>query len=603
MEVKGEGEQHGLPLPVKLIAVIVVSTVLVNLVFILTLVTAFGSMSTSEASVEATVATLCFGTSSEDEETVKTSTSATDGGLGENQRKVAQAYADAGYSRAATAGVMGNLQGESHFDPKLGSYNGDGGYGIAQWTPRSKIRAWFDANGLQDKDDSDLDGQIKMLIGTAQSQFADQPDWPLVNNIEKKSSAYETWVTAKDTKTAAIAYMAGWERPAWASRNEDFRVEWAKKYYDLIGSISFKTPDGQAPDGSAGGGNSSGGSSDDSDEEDDTATAGCQTDDKEERINDYIEWALKTAKDEKVGYSMDHAKRTLSPDVDCSSFVYYALAKGAKFDLVASLFPFNTTNEGEQLQKWGFEKVGGKETKIERGDILLNPGEGANGHTEIALNDKRSVGGHGDNGHPEDGDQDGHEVSEEKIWTGYTEVWRYPGKDDEQDGGGDATFGAVGGAPTNRHDYGWMCDTALKICKNGDFGRPNISWGGDYQCYWYWLARSYILHDGDIQNPMTGWGGQLAAEVGTRPGWTRSDNPKPGAGVSFILASQGINHVAVVEKVEADPSGWKMMISEGNWADGGRGTWNGYNTRWLTKSEYQAAGGQGFFWKTSWKGM
>lgn len=603
MEVKGEGRSGGVSPTTKLIAIVILGTMLLNLVFIVAIVSAVGSITTSTTTtVEATAFSLCLGGSDDDEEgsTVQASTQPTDGGLGENQRRVAQAYADAGYSRAATAGVMGNLQAESHFDPKLGEYGGGGGFGLAQWTPRSKIRAWFDANGLKDKDDGDLDGQVKMLISTAQSSFMDGPDWSMVNNIEKKSSAYETWVTAKDSKTATIAYMAGWERPDWTKRNEEARVSAAEKYYQLIGSISFKTPDGKAPDGSTGGGPS--GSSDGSGSSDDSGDAmgiGCDTNDRDDRINGYVEWALKTAKDDKVGYSSDPRKRNLNPDVDCSSFVHNALTRGGAFD-VPPVLAFNTTNEAENLAKWGFEKVGGKDVKIERGDILLKPLEGNEGHTEIAVNETTSVGAHGDNGHPEDGDQDGNEVSEAKLWKGYTEVWRYPGKDDDGDGG-DATFGSVGGAPTNRHDFGWMCDTALRICHDGDFGRPSISWGGDYQCYWYWLARSFVLHDGDIQNPMTAWGGQLAAEVGTRPGWTRSDSPKPGAGVSFILPSQGINHVAVVEKVESDPSGWKMMISEGNY--NGTGSWNSYNTRWLTKTQYEAGGGQGFFWKTSWKGM
>ena len=56
-----------------------------------------------------------------------------------------------------------------------------------------------------------------------------------------------------------------------------------------------------------------------------------------------------------------------------------------------------------------------------------------------------------------------------------------------------------------------------------------------------------------------------------------------------------------MEKVDKDPSGWKIMISEGNFNDGGAGLWTSYNARWLTKSEYAAASGNGFFWKDSWK--
>ncbi|EPE39022.1 hypothetical protein I118_1129 [Bifidobacterium longum D2957] len=53
--------------------------------------------------------------------------------------------------------------------------------------------------------------------------------------------------------------------------------------------------------------------------------------------------------------------------------------------------------------------------------------------------------------------------------------------------------------------------------------------------------------------------------------------------------------------MDKDPSGWKIMISEGNFNDGGAGLWTSYNARWLTKGEYAAASGNGFFWKDSWK--
>lgn len=171
--------------------------------------------------------------------------------------------------------------------------------------------------------------------------------------------------------------------------------------------------------------------------------------------------------------------------------------------------------------------------------------------------------------------------------------------DDSSDG--DAKYGDVGGAPTNTHDFGWMCATKLKICHAGDMGAPPLDWQavGDYQCYWYWLARSWLVHDGDVINPHTANGGQLSDWAAGTKGWTRSDEPRPGAGVCFW--GGGNNHVAFVEKVDKDPSGWKIMISEGNFNDGGAGLWTSYNARWLTKGEYAAASGNGFFWKDSWK--
>lgn len=168
---------------------------------------------------------------------------------------------------------------------------------------------------------------------------------------------------------------------------------------------------------------------------------------------------------------------------------------------------------------------------------------------------------------------------------------------------GNAEVGAIGGAPTDTHTYDWMCDTVLHVCNPGDMGAPPLDWSGDYQCYWYWYARSYIVFNGDVYNPRTSWGGELANWASQQPDWTKSDSPRPGAGVSFILQSAGINHVAFVEEVQDDPTGWKILISEGNSVDNSAaGNWNEYNTRWLTKTQYEANGGQGFFWKNSWEG-
>lgn len=169
-----------------------------------------------------------------------------------NALKIAQGFADAGYSKAATAGVLGNIQAESGFRPTAAS--ADGGYGIAQWTPRSKIRAWFDANGLSGTDDSDLDGQIKMLIGTAESSFNNYYLENASSEITiRNNSLYETWLHASDPETAAVAWMAGWERPNWSLRHEDVRRQTARNYYESgLDGITFDTSrrdDGTGSDG------------------------------------------------------------------------------------------------------------------------------------------------------------------------------------------------------------------------------------------------------------------------------------------------------------------------------------------------------------------
>lgn len=170
-------------------------------------------------------------------------------------------------------------------------------------------------------------------------------------------------------------------------------------------------------------------------------------------------------------------------------------------------------------------------------------------------------------------------------------------------GSGDAEYGSVGGAPDVLHsDFSWMCDTDAHVCKNGDFGPFNTF--SDYQCYWYALTRLWLIHNHDVANWHTACGGDVAGHLAATPGWTVSSSPKPGDGVSQMGGALGgdtsCGHIAVVEEVVKDGSGWRIRISEGNYANGGSGSWNGYGSRWLTSDDFKGAGNV-FFRKDTWR--
>lgn len=142
-------------------------------------------------------------------------------------------------------------------------------------------------------------------------------------------------------------------------------------------------------------------------------------------------------------------------------------------------------------------------------------------------------------------------------------------------------------------DYSWLCDTPVKICKSGDYGP--IAAPYRYQCVWYAWTRLYMLH-GNKDWSYTGNGGQIGQNA-TAHGWTNPDKPAVGDGLSYygLLGSSGspIGHVMVIEKVEDDPSGWKITVSEGNSNCASSGCWEGYNGgRTMTKAQIEAAGGR-----------
>ena len=461
------------------------------------------------------------------------------------------------FDRKMVAGMFGNFQQESgvRFDVTQGHAH-DG-------ADNRTVRAWVASTGL----------------GVGLAQWSAGRGTALVDYAQDKGEAWNGPVQVQ----FLIDELAGGHRDAYDAMREaaDAR-EAAKAFHNLYEISADATPktrmdNADTWDGILRKAGLEGSASDDAD--------ACATDGSE-RIDAYMAWAVEKAADDSIGYSQTN--RRLNPDVDCSSFVFYALRDGAGFALGDA--PFSTREMETVLASAGFEKVGGADaTDLRYGDILLEPQT----HTQFVLDSTRDVGAHEDRGHPEGGDQDGREVSVSDRWTGYTQVWRWPG----DDGTSDALAGEVGGAPTDRTDFGWMCDTALRVCDAGDHGTPTLDWAGtDYQCYWYWYARMWLIHDGDVYNPHTAWGGELAAWAERTAGWTRSDAPRPGAGVSFIKGS--INHVAVVERVEGSGDAWTILISEGN--GDGSASWTSYRTRTLTRAQYEAQGGQGFFWKDSW---
>ena len=153
-------------------------------------------------------------------------------------------------------------------------------------------------------------------------------------------------------------------------------------------------------------------------------------------------------------------------------------------------------------------------------------------------------------------------------------------------------------------DFSWMCD-AVGVCKSGDAGSkgiyPHLEYG--YQCVWYAWQRLSMIHGKDGWNWLRGNGGDIWSVAAGDPGWEVDLTPHPGDGISGHNAPfAGSTHVAVVEKVAEDPSGWKVYISEGNY--NGSASWNSYNTRWMTKAQL-GVGNSGndihFFRCKSWK--
>ncbi len=147
-------------------------------------------------------------------------------------------------------------------------------------------------------------------------------------------------------------------------------------------------------------------------------------------VESYVQWMIKTAADDSVGY--DRNSRDLNPNVDCSSFVWFGLVKGAGVDansIGGSAFATGTMTEN--LTSIGFKKYTyTSKNDLKRGDILWVHIEGGHQHTEVYVGDGQNVGAHS-NYDGKNGDSSGNEVNvkdtnnDTRGWAAY---FRYEGK-------------------------------------------------------------------------------------------------------------------------------------------------------------------------------
>ncbi len=90
-----------------------------------------------------------------------------------------------GLTNEQTAGVMGNIQAESGFNPGIEEISGGGGYGIAQWTGGRRtalVEAAKRANGGQGVPVNDLAFQLEYLYQELNARETNNPRYRSFNN-------------------------------------------------------------------------------------------------------------------------------------------------------------------------------------------------------------------------------------------------------------------------------------------------------------------------------------------------------------------------------------------------------------------------------------
>ena len=129
-----------------------------------------------------------------------------------------------GYSKHATAGIMGNLQQESSLDPTKKQYGGGPGRGIAQWTvSEGRFKGLQSHAQSKGKDWTDLQSQLEWIDMELGGKD------PTTANKLKNFGGLSGFKQATDTKWAVEAFEKSFERAG--KPNYTNRYKYANNFY------------------------------------------------------------------------------------------------------------------------------------------------------------------------------------------------------------------------------------------------------------------------------------------------------------------------------------------------------------------------------------
>jgi len=152
----------------------------------------------------------------------------------ENAQLVANRMLKNGWSKNAICAVLGNMRHESSVNPNMYEYGyawgADRGFGLVQWTPRSKYWNWALSNGYPENELRNGEAQLDFMDYEMKNgiQWIPTPNYPLSYPEFSKSTKSVDWLTQ--------AFTWNYERPnaiAGANSTPD-RIRFAKMCYNKL---------------------------------------------------------------------------------------------------------------------------------------------------------------------------------------------------------------------------------------------------------------------------------------------------------------------------------------------------------------------------------
>ena len=134
-----------------------------------------------------------------------------------NAQKVWNALKGEGFTDYAIAGILGNMYAESGVEPATTEVGGGGGYGLVQWTPKSKLTTYANSVG---KSADALSTQVEFLVKQLKGTTTIFPD----------TAAYAPIMAAKSVNEATEVFLNLYERAGVSNLAK--REQAAQGYYD-----------------------------------------------------------------------------------------------------------------------------------------------------------------------------------------------------------------------------------------------------------------------------------------------------------------------------------------------------------------------------------
>ena len=162
---------------------------------------------------------------------------------GETADKVWQFFTQNGYSKAATAAIMGNLYAESGMNPARIQEGSGHAAGIAQWESyKNKAGRWLNMSKFaasRGKDWTDLASQLEFMHNELSGS---QKHYFTKGSAMQKAGApyttYEAWKQSTNVDTATRQFEGAFERAGIP--HMDRRLAAARGYYEKYGKTNLR---------------------------------------------------------------------------------------------------------------------------------------------------------------------------------------------------------------------------------------------------------------------------------------------------------------------------------------------------------------------------